>query len=526
MTSVERAPTEMRLGRSDWITLALIFAGAWLFLAQDNTFPFYGHPDEPGKAEQVLSGRRNFNHPALMLNTTAVVQGLFGGDRDYNRVTQLGRWVVAGYAAGAVALLAWLVVRLWGERKAAWRVVGLVASAVLIASTPQLFEFAHYFKEDPVLCFGLAAFLLAADLFSTHPSRRTLAGLAVAMGVAIGSKYVGAVVLPFGLWLIWQRSREAGWWSYRVPAGVVALALVALVFLVINYQSLRNPLVLWHSIVSEAGKAMNRPDGIARPIPNAQGWLMLTSTTSAALWVFLGAALIRLGSRIKRIRLAEVALVLIPLFIAISTCFVDKMAERYFLPVSTLVSTLAALGLLGLASWIGRRHGVVTAVVMLAGLGWVVQSRWASLAEIKQDHQGDPRRELALYIRDHLPPSAVILSDKRVRLPNDLQPENDVYHLALPQKVLLANRSQFAADFAPFEELKARGVTYVALCDPDFSRFFQSDGQPIASTDPRVLKRVAFYRRVLTQGKLVWSSPARNINIVWPGLRLYELPAN
>ena len=36
-----------------------------------NTFPFYYHPDEPGKVEQVLGMRPwNFHHPTLLLSTT------------------------------------------------------------------------------------------------------------------------------------------------------------------------------------------------------------------------------------------------------------------------------------------------------------------------------------------------------------------------------------------------------------------------------------------------------------------------
>lgn len=526
--SVASVMSGFRRWRFDGIALILIFAGALIFFTRANSFPFYGHADEPGKAEQVLDGRRNFNHPLLMLNTAALANGILGEKDDYNRATLIGRWVVASYAAGAVALLSLLVVRLLGDLQGVARGLVFAASGLVIASTPQLFEFSHYFKEDPVLCFGLAAFLVAAEVFGRRPSRGTLGVLLLAMVLTVSAKYLGALILPLGFWLVWRRASPV-WWPYRVPVLAAAIAIFLLGFFVVNYQGIRGITNLADSIVEETQKSLDRPDGIERPIPNSMGWVMLVETTTGPVWLFL---LTGLGSFLmprRRLKPVEVFLILIPLLFAVSICFTDKMAPRYFLPVSTLVSCIAAIGLFRIAQWGGHRmekgRMVVTLALVLLGATLVVQSRWVTLRVIWQAHEGDPRYELALFIRDHLPPTARILSDKRVRLPNAAQPENNVHHLDLPQEVVLAERSQFAADYAPFEELKARGITHVALCEPDWGRFFTDDGrQPISSTNPQVLARIAFYSQVLKQGKLIWESPAKDINIVWPGLRLYELP--
>jgi len=516
------------VSRIDIIALVLIFVCALVFFTRDNTFPFYGHPDEPGKAEQVLTGKRNYNHPLLMLNSAAIANGVFGAKGDYNRAALIGRWVVAGYAAGAVALLAFLAVRLAGDLQGLARGVTLGVGGIVIATTPQLFEFARYFKEDPVFCFGLAVFLVAADVFAQRPSRDTLIALSIAMALALSSKYLGAIALPLGCWLIWHRSRGSSWWPYRIPALLTAFGILLLTFFVINYQAIRGITKLMDSLVSETHKAVDRPDGISRPIPNSQGWKMLVMTTTSILWLLLLSGLVSIAARGRRITSTEVFLILIPLTIGVATCFTDKMAERYFLPVSTLVSCIAMLGLVRLARWACRRirrgHLTWMLAIIIIGAGLVVQSRWQTLGTILAAHQGDPRRDLVIFIRDHLPPSARIVSDKRVRLPNADQPENNVYRIDLPQQVILSPKSQFAADYAPFEELRSRGITHVALSQPDYGRFFQADGTPISSTDPRILARVAFYSRVLNQGKLIWESPSREINIVWPGLKLYELP--
>jgi hypothetical protein len=508
--------------------MALVFLGALFFFTRANTFPFYGHADEPGKAEQVLYGKRNFNHPVLMLNSAALVNAVVGQKDDFNRATLIGRWAVAAYAAGAVALLSLLVARLMGDLSVPMRGLVFATSGLVIASTPQLVEFAHYFKEDPVLCFGLAAFLVAAEAFGRRPSRGTLLALVLAMSLAASGKYLGALVLPLGLWLIWRRASPS-WWSYRVPVLVAAGAVFLLGFFLINYQGIRGIESLADSIVEETQKSLDRPDGIDRPIPNSMGWTMLVETTTRPIWLFLIAGLGSLLLAWRRLRPVEVFLVLIPLVFAVIICFTDKMAERYFLPVSTLVSCIAAIGLIRLAQWGAHRQPrgrvFVAGALALIGAGLVIQSRAATIQNFWQQHEGDPRRDMVIFIRDHLPDDAKILSDKRARLPNAEQPENNVYRIDFPQEVVLAEHSQFAADYAPFEELKARGITHVALCEPDWGRFFINDGQqPISSTDPKVLSRIAFYSQVLKQGRLVWESPAREINIVWPGLRLYELP--
>lgn len=514
--------------RFDLIALVLVFAGALFFFTRANNFPFYGHADEPGKAEQVLDGKRNFNHPVLMLNSAALVNGVLGNKDDYNRATLIGRWVMASYAAGAVALLSLLVVRLLGDLSAPMRGLAFATSGLVIASTPQLFEFAHYFKEDPVLCFGLAAFLVAAEAFGRRPSRETLLALVLAMVLTVSGKYLGALVLPFGFWLVWRRASPA-WWPYRVTVLAAAAAVFLLGFFLINYQGIRGITNLADSIVEEAQKSLDRPDGIERPIPNSMGWVMLVETTTRPVGLFLVAGLGSFLLAWRRLKPVEVFLVLIPLIFAISICFTDKMAPRYFLPVSTLVSCIAALGLIRLAQWGAHRQPrgrvFVAGALALIGAGLVIQSRATTIQSIEQAHEGDPRRDLVVFIRDHLPADAKILSDKRARLPNAEQPENNIYKIDFPQEVVLSESSQFAADYAPFEELKSRGVSHVVLCDPDWGRFFTDNGQrPIASTNPQVLARIAFYSQVLKQGRLVWESPARDINIVWPGLRLYELP--
>ena len=112
-----------------------------------------------------------------------------GAEDDPQRVVELGRLVVAAFAAASAALLALLAARLHGLS------AGL-AAGLLVVSNPLLYELAHYFKEDPVLLFGIVACALAAHHHATRRDARSLVLLGVAAGVAAAGKYVGTALVP------------------------------------------------------------------------------------------------------------------------------------------------------------------------------------------------------------------------------------------------------------------------------------------------------------------------------------------
>src|SRR2546423_13889301 len=80
----------------------LLWLGCLVLYTRANRFPYTYHPDEEGKAKQVLFNRRNFNHPQLLLETTQVVSMFVGAGGDVQRQTEIGRWVSAGVGAGGV----------------------------------------------------------------------------------------------------------------------------------------------------------------------------------------------------------------------------------------------------------------------------------------------------------------------------------------------------------------------------------------------------------------------------------------
>src|SRR5688572_13996034 len=75
-------------------------------------FPYYYHPDEPGKAEQILTGRWNFNHPMLLLTATNVAVQVFKVPPKEQAIVEAGRLVSAFFMAAAVVALS-LTAYLW-----------------------------------------------------------------------------------------------------------------------------------------------------------------------------------------------------------------------------------------------------------------------------------------------------------------------------------------------------------------------------------------------------------------------------
>src|SRR5436305_6956017 len=105
---------------------ALLWVGCLFLYTRANTFAYYYHPDEEGKAKQATLNSRNFNHPQMLLEVSSLVIRVTGAGKGMKKdlgenpaparveaqvralqsATIAGRGVAAAFAAGAVVLLA------------------------------------------------------------------------------------------------------------------------------------------------------------------------------------------------------------------------------------------------------------------------------------------------------------------------------------------------------------------------------------------------------------------------------------
>jgi Dolichyl-phosphate-mannose-protein mannosyltransferase len=184
-----------------WFLAAIFFvAGVWLY-NRHSDFPCFYHPDESGKSRQLITGRFNFNHPLLLLQTTRVTSWIRRPSLTPQPVTETGRMVSAVFAAGAVACFSLLAAHMYGTPAAA------CVGALLLANS-QLYELAHYMKEDTALAFGIAAFFLALTRCWLRPSMARFAVLGAAAALAVSGKYIGALVVPLAFVPVFRLREE------------------------------------------------------------------------------------------------------------------------------------------------------------------------------------------------------------------------------------------------------------------------------------------------------------------------------
>ena len=163
---------------------AVLFALCFGLYRRHHDFPYYYHPDEPGKVDQVLSGKWNFHHPMLLLATARAAVQLGRRAATEQAVVETGRSVSAGFMALAVVALS-LTAYLWRG----W-IPAVIAGAAL-GLDHQFYELAHYMKEDSALMAGLALAFLAALFYAQAPSTRRAALLGAGCALAIAGKYLG-----------------------------------------------------------------------------------------------------------------------------------------------------------------------------------------------------------------------------------------------------------------------------------------------------------------------------------------------
>ena len=493
------------LGAPSWCLAAIFFlAGVWLY-NRHNDFPCFYHPDEPSKARQLLEERFNFNHPLLLLQTTRVTSWITRPPPMPQPVVETGRMVSAMFAAGAVACLSLLAAHMYGTAAAA------CVGSLLLANS-QLYELAHYMKEDTAFAFGIAAFFLALTGCWLRPSRARFAALGAAAALAVSAKYIGALVVPLAFVPVFRLREERG------PKALVLSAAFIAVLLVINFPILASMDSFSRGVGRELDFSLHGQEGLTRTVPHGVYGAVFRGATNPVIWMLLGVYYARFFAFHHRIHPAERMLALFPLFYVLILSFSPKTNHRYFLPDTLIFCTLAVFGLFCFTLGdFARLTRAVQAVGFLTALGVSA----AHLIPCDFAFEVDNRQQLLAFIRQNVSPTATIAQDKSVGLPNPADPRHVGARNFLKQKVL---GRRFAADIGGIEELRAGGIRYVAVSEADYGRFFLRTHKPTMSMLPDYDRQKKFYERLFREGELLWECKAGLLPILQPHIRLYYLP--
>lgn len=501
--------------------VALLFVASLFIYTIGNDFPYRFHPDERSKVTQIQTGRRNFLHPQLLLECTALIVGNQTG-MTRQQVAETGRTVSAVAAAIAVSALAWTGYLEFG-------LLGLLCAGCSVGLCAQLVPYAHYMKEDAVFIMGLSLVMLAGRWFTLAERGRArwvaAVALGAAAGVAMSAKYVGALaVLPVIVWTLTVPRAD------RCPPGwgclLVALAAAIVTVAAINHRAFQSPETFFEAIRFEFGHSLRgqKEGGLQRP--NAYFLDAVWSDTDR--WV-LGSgvvyalvALFRPACR-SRWTVGGVALTLVFL----GTLSISSIPfHRYALPVIVLLHLWAALGWMELSrvaelrlparsAWMAR-----WALPSLA-LFIIVARCGAQTLDAVDQFQDDSRVRLRYWLQAHAKARDGVAGEfysgihEKARLSWYLPP-------------VTQRRSELFD--AAFEKPASNGVCYAVLCEPAYDRYLNPHARPVKGKEVECERRRALLQRIRREGRLVWCSAEdgrRNLHAFTnPLIEVYELPGS
>ncbi len=518
------AATVVTRGPVLWAALAAFFA-TLLLAVWHNDFPGYYHPDEPTKVAQLLSDDRNFNHPPLMLSLASATLRLSDLTAEPDRIVQVGRWLSAIEIAAANGLFT-LVAGIYGGALAA------ALAAALLTVNPQAVLAGHFFKEDPLLLLGFALTALAgAWRWRTPGSRFSLPLLGCAAGIAISSKYLGAMALAHALAL--EACLPAAATGERRLDRVLRLGLAAQgAVLLLNAVPLIAHLPELGEALAQVGRvAREGNDAVGARVPHLQFvGMFLANSSPLVLAGFLLAAweLRRAGWQGARVAADRWLLVLAPLALIALHSFSALVATRYLLPVQAFVACAGSVGLAQGIRWVQRRARTAVLPAMLAMAVWTASVAWPlpDVAALEENFGQDDRRALRSWVRASLPSGAVIAQDDLAalagfvgQLPGGVR---DDVAVGDELSVCVLSRKS-VADLGDVRALRAAGITHVLVCRYGSRRFLEGNKRATASGEKDFARRREFYQELMTTTRCVWKSALVEPHPLRPGLELYAL---
>jgi len=514
-SSVENssAPRREPLLLAGWALI--LFAITIALHGRHNDFPYFYHPDEGEKVHQVMSGEWNFHHPMLLLTVTKAAVETMGIAKSEQSVVEAGRWISAAFTATAVVAFALL-----GYMWRGW--IASLVSGMALMLHHQLFELAHYMKEDSALLMGMALTFLTAFAFFRKPNAGRAALLGMAVALAISGKYIGFAALGVAVPVLWRAKMEnpGRKWAWFVAA-------LGGAFVVANLPLLLDPSGFQQSFERELGLVVHGQGGATRSVPHAQYWNIFRDNSTPVIWAML---LVFLAARWREraaLGIHEWLVIGFPFAYALALSCSPKSHDRYFLPAAATFTFLAAMGTVDAARLLSRRipeAGALAACSVALILSQVMSAPapadWRTFGGYFAAFQRDDNAEFVAWIRAELPADAVIAKDSRIKLPDPKNEKDAERYSPMPQTILA---KKFAADIGTVAELRARGVSHVAVSESDYGKFFLNSLRPHPSEADDFARRKAFYEELFRSGAPIFQRSRDTVLYLHPGIQLYQL---
>jgi hypothetical protein len=479
-------------------------------------FPLGYHFDEQGKVDQIVAGRNLFSHPAFMIEANRLVH-FFTQDETPQQIVETGRALTALFGAAIVAA-SFLLFRPLGGSAAA------LLTCLAVAVSPILVVHAHYLKEDSYFTFAVTLALAAYLAFLHRMDARRTVLLGVATGLALATKYAGALLFLFyAIELLWIDAADRRHYV-RGIAGALAIALA--VFLIVDFRLFGDTAVFFHNLGFEIGHAAtgHANNEVKMAITALDYWFAFHLLYS----ILPGIGIVMAGAVV--LALAQWALGLLPLsheekilagfalffYLAIeispSKPFPDFM--RYAMPIVPVLLYLAVRGLLALGRRIAPSYALLGPLLCLAAIAAPGYDSVRLVANLNDDTRAALVSALqglhgtVLEERYAAPDSIEAIS------PSGTWP-------VLAEEYAVPESKLFTASLYPIATLRTAGIRYVAVSSFTYDRY-EVSGR-LAGQDPEIYRRRQRYEDLFACGYRAFRPAYRSFGFSNPEIRLIDL---
>jgi hypothetical protein len=455
----------------------------------------------------------------MMLGAAELVKKALGvPDREQGLVV-LGRWCSAVFAAGGVLCFALLgrgvIEQKDSKGRGAWAAFWIVG--LLLATQHQVYELAHYFKEDTALFLGVGLVFLALHGFHRRPGWATAAFAGAACGLCLSAKYLGAVMLVPAAVIVGaaQRGKRSGGaeWVW-FAAGFLAVAAA------VNFPVLAHMEVFTHSFGRETSLVAHGERAYSGGQVAIFEYLRIfVLNTTPIIWLLVIAELIAVR---KRGDVFDWTMAVFPFAFTLLLSCSTKTNDRYYLPATGVFYYLAGLGAVDLPALLPQRWTAARwrpwMVPGAAALALLVNALYLAPYVISFAH--DDRGEMLAWIRANIPADAVIAGENRADLPVPRREERLAVQPLLPQRII---ETKYAADLgATPAAIGAQGISYIVVSESDYGIFFRKAARDHLS--PEMEQKRKFYETLWTL-QPIWQRNRNTGIYLHPGLRIYRLTA-
>jgi hypothetical protein len=452
-----------------WFTAFFLGLACLFWFGRGLDFSAYAHPDERNKINQIVQSYYNFNHPLLMLNSARVVAMVAGKESDFEAVKRIGRSVSVVYASLAVGILSLAMGRLYGRWVA-------VATGLFLMANPHLFEFAHYFKEEPTVLLGISLTILAMVFYTLRPGLVATILCGAAAGLAFSGKYAGILVMPFAAYVVLVASRN------RLRDALVFLLAFAAIFLLVNFPALMSINNAANSLDREVVRLTGADQEVRRSIPHGVYTRRYLDISTPILLCLLAIYAWSLFARRFKLLPVEWAITLIPAAYFAVLSFIPVTSNRYFLPCGVLAACLSAAALPIILGWKKGKWIAVSLIVI--SLGWSAPK----LVKANEGFQADHLAELVKFLENEIPAESLLLIGEDMGIPplKSLRAKN---HSITPGETL--------------ESLREKGFTHIVVIPRNYKNFLTKTQNRTSLSDKDFLKIKNFYESLFNRATLL-----------------------